>query len=597
MHFYTDVIEIYRKEYTLRMKKPSILGLPRFEYKGNILDCESFNVETRQTCEECEGGWRYTVELISKNVEGTPLKEFDAVELEFDLVESSTQLAFMNGYQSWTDSREYSKKDRMKRPNKMLGSIQVKHALNRYSDYEFFPYTNKKGHVHGCSWGHLRFPDAKNISFFSSLNERTGFTFFRIIVPKKKFYARKELQGFEFSGTATIFDLWFAKGDEDSLYESWFKILKIPKPKSKPTTGWTSWYNYYQNISESCILGNLESQVQAGIPAGIFQIDDGYQTAIGDWFSIKDSFPHGMKYIADKIHAAGWKPGIWLAPFAAEKDSVLFKEHQDWFICGDDGKPYKCGGNWSGFYSLDLELDAVKKYIRNVFKVVLEDWGFEIVKLDFLYGVCILPRNGKTRGKLMCEAMDFLRDCVGEKEILACGVPLWPAFGKVDYCRIGTDVDLAWENWPYNALIHREYPSTRKTLKNTVWRRPLDGRAFLNDPDVFLLRHTNISLTPHEKETVFQINRVFGSLLFTSDDLQEYSPEELQLYRTLFPFERSEIQNVSWKGSILSVTYTKGSDRYQMWTNFSWKTKQVPLKDSLGKKIRLKAHETRCEFL
>ncbi|EKC48560.1 hypothetical protein OBE_15116, partial [human gut metagenome] len=39
----------------------------------------------------------------------------------------------------------------------------------------------------------------------------------------------------------------------------------------------------------------------------------------------------------------------------------------------------------------------------------------------------------------MCEAMDFLRECVGEKMILGCGVPLMPAFGKVDYCRIGAD--------------------------------------------------------------------------------------------------------------------------------------------------------------
>ncbi len=30
------------------------------------------------------------------------------------------------------------------------------------------------------------------------------------------------------------------------------------------------------------------------------------------------------------------------------------------------------------------------------------------------------------------------------KIILGCGVPLMPAFGKVDFCRIGADVDLEW---------------------------------------------------------------------------------------------------------------------------------------------------------
>jgi alpha-galactosidase len=54
----------------------------------------------------------------------------------------------------------------------------------------------------------------------------------------------------------------------------------------------------------------------------------------------------------------------------------------------------------------------------------LNEWGYHMVKLDFLYSVCLIPTKTKTRGQIMTEAMKFLRECVGDKLILGCGVPL-----------------------------------------------------------------------------------------------------------------------------------------------------------------------------
>ena len=45
---------------------------------------------------------------------------------------------------------------------------------------------------------------------------------------------------------------------------------------------------------------------------------------------------------------------------------------------------------------------------------MLDVWGFDLVKLDFLYAVCMLPTEYKTRGQIMCEAMDFLREVIGD---------------------------------------------------------------------------------------------------------------------------------------------------------------------------------------
>ena len=163
-----------------------------------------------------------------------------------------------------------------------------------------------------------------------------------------------------------------------------------------------------------------------------FQIDDGYQTAVGDWLSIIDEkFPDGMKHCADEIHAKGMKAGLWLAPLGAQFNSKIRKEHPDWIIKDKKGRQVLAGINWGTFYALDIENEECAEYIRHCFDVILNEWGFDMVKLDFLYAACIIPRNGKSRGQLMCEAMDFIRYCVGDKLILGCGVPLWPSFGRL----------------------------------------------------------------------------------------------------------------------------------------------------------------------
>lgn len=77
----------------------------------------------------------------------------------------------------------------------------------------------------------------------------------------------------------------------------------------------------------------------------------------------------------------------------------------------------------------------------------------------------------------MLRAMELLRWLCGEKKILGFGVPVMPAFGLVDYCRVGCDVSLDWDDRPYMRLIHRERVSTRRSVGNTVFRRRLNGRA------------------------------------------------------------------------------------------------------------------------
>ena len=168
------------------------------------------------------------------------------------------------------------------------------------------------------------------------------------------------------------------------------------------------------------------------------------------------------------------------------------------------------------------------------------------------------PRPDKTRGEIMDESMAFLREVCGTAHILGCGVPLAPAFGRVEYCRIGPDVSLDYDDKPYMRLFHAERVSTRHTMRNTLFRRQLSGRAFLNDPDVFILRNENTALTREQKITLGTVNALCGGLLFASDEFARYDEDKRALYRAFLEARQGRILGVRREKDAFVVRYTVG---------------------------------------
>lgn len=497
-----------------------------------------------------------------------PLKpiKIEELKIEADYKFLINSKVFLNGYQTWTDSKEFDLTDRMSGINRIPKAVVKKYQFDKYGDYSFKKYLNKKGNFHGYSYAYTK--RENTLDFIGSLTEYDGYTIINFDTTQNKIIIEKDCKGLEISNKYNAFDLTVLKGTESEVFDNYFSLMNIKKPTVTPKTGYTSWYHHYQNINEKIIIDNLKAISAFENKLDIFQIDDGYHTAVGDWLSIDNKkFPNGMKIIADRIKASNLTPGIWLAPFVCEKTSEIFKSHSDWILKDDNNEFVMGGSNWSGFYALDFYNQNVQDYIRNVFNVVINEWGYELVKLDFLYAVCLLPRKDKTRGQIMCEAMDFLRECVGDKLILGCGVPLAPAFGKVDFCRIGCDIGLDWDDKPLMRLLHRERVSTKNAVTNSIYRKHLDGRAFLNDPDVFLLRDENIKLTNEQKETLSIVNGLFGSLLFTSDDVSKYDKHKLQLFSKTLGYQNSEIISVANNKSFVTINYTANSNSYSLTIN------------------------------
>ena len=287
-------------------------------------------------------------------------------------------------------------------------------------------------------------------------------------------------------------------------------------------------------------------------------------------------------------------PGLWLAPFVASAKSELVRRHPEWLLKDKKGRPLKVGWNpmWGGwYYALDFYQDGVREYLSGVFHLVQDKWGFELLKLDFLFAVALAPPPGKTRGGVMWEAMEFLRNLVGTGRILACGVPLGSAFGQVDYCRIGGDVHLDWKHPLLSFLQHRERVDTLASLRSTLGRWQLNGRAFQNDPDVFILRSDHQKLNPEQQQTLLTINALLGNLLFTSDDIGQYSEAQKAEFEEALSLRGSHIRQIfELEPDVWKIDFEQDGSLWSAFCNLTQKEKGTPLPN--GTWVELRPFET-----
>ena len=491
---------------------------------------------------ENRDGHRTTVKLVA-STDITLVK----ADVSYPCHINFKDLYFLNGYQSWTDTREYKLATQLRDIKKSPHIISRMFAMDKYGDSHFYNYSIRKSHGHDVFYS-----KGKYESFIFNLNYKTAYLIIELIKDRSSIHLISDVEGLKVNKgqEVTIFDYCYYDNYEEGLYAFWdaFPIRNVKK-----ILGYTSWYNYYQNINEEIILRDLDALDSR---FDIFQIDDGYETFVGDWLDVdQNKFPNGLKPIVDKIHSKGYKAGIWLAPFAAETKSRLFKEHQDWLRKDKKSQPIKAGGNWSGFYALDLENPEVIEYIKKCLTHYME-MGFDFFKLDFLYASALPSYEGKTRCMVQDAAYQLLKDTLKGKTILGCGANIINSYEHFDYLRVGPDVSLDYDDVFYMRLFHRERVSTKVTLQNTIYRSFMNNHLFGNDPDVFLLRDDNIKLSIHQREALSKLNALFGSVLFTSDNIATYDDNKKKLFdAALNIFYNAHNRRYITKGNIIEITY------------------------------------------
>ena len=247
----------------------------------------------------------------------------------------------------------------------------------------------------------------------------------------------------------------------------------IPAGWSTGTTPWTA-------ATEAGVLAALDAARAAFRPALplVVRVGDGYQRSAGAW-DTNDAFPHGHRWLTDRIHAAGFRAGLWLAPLLVAERSGIPATHPDWLLPSPDGDPLvveEPADRGGRVYALDAAQAPVRDYLRDLMRHTVSEWGYDDLTLDQLrYGAVASPaRGGMSRSEACRAALRALREGAGGAFVTACDVPLQHAADLVDAVRLGPDADRGFET------VHQ-------TARAVALRAHYRGSAWLNDPGALVV--------------------------------------------------------------------------------------------------------------
>ena len=338
--------------------------------------------------------------------------------------------------------------------------------------------------------------------------------------------------------------LWLDAGtDPWQLHVAYADAVAAVAPprlsEGPPPTGWATWYQYFEDITEAEVRANLtraQELREEGSSAAleVFQIDDGWQEVWGDW-EADDGFPSGMATLASDIKDAGFVPGLWMAPLYVDRSTETYQEHPDWWVRSADGSEITFTNLDTGNYAiLDVSHPEARAWLANLIEdKVSEGWTY--LKLDFLYaaaeeGLRSEPITGTEAYHL---AMQTIREAAGEAWILACGAPFLPSVGYAESYRTGSDIAFGFDRRPELAYM-------RWQARATAARGWGNGRWWWNDPDQLLVREP---LTEVEVTGSVVANLVSGGTWMLGDDLTALPDERIDL---ALQAEVTELRGQEW---------------------------------------------------
>ena len=307
--------------------------------------------------------------------------------------------------------------------------------------------------------------------------------------------------------------------------------------------GWCNWFSSREHVTEDDIVQNAEFAARHLKPYGLeyIQIDDGYQTAYGQWEG-GTNFPHGMKWVAGKIRDLGLKPGIWLAPYCITEGTEVHQRHPEWLVRELDGsiricyKPpeisvppadYASPQFMKNIYGLDITHPGAMEWMRKLFDTVANDWGYDFIKIDFVEWTLLAVNRyydpAFSKAAAYRQGFETIRQAIGpHRHLLDCG-PMNNTVGLLDSTRI--ELDLEWLNWEqYTKNFNSNAPAMAK-------RYYFHKRTWINDDD-----HLGLALlTIPQAQAAATIVALSGGTMISGDRLIDLDPFRLEILKKVYP--------------------------------------------------------------
>lgn len=307
--------------------------------------------------------------------------------------------------------------------------------------------------------------------------------------------------------------------------------------------GWCDWFFAFEHITEDEMVRNAEYAARHLKPYGLeyIQVDEGYQRWHGDWEG-NDRFPHGMKWLADRIRSLGLKPGIWIAPYVISEPAEVFREHPEWLLHRADGRLQRVGpwpsedSDWARGenprrYGLDLTHPGAAAWLADLFDTVANRWGYDMVKVDFVeWSLLAAERYHEptvSRAAAYRKGFEIMRRALGpDRHLQDCG-PGPVTVGLLDSMRIELDQNYGFRQQAWKQYFLESASSAPAAAKRYYFHR----RTWINDADHVCLNLLSLS----QARAAATLIALTGGNVISGDRLTDLDASRLEILQKAFP--------------------------------------------------------------
>lgn len=406
----------------------------------------------------------------------------------------------------------------------------------------------------GIAIGHLE-TVPKLVSLPVSFDSTSNQVSFKI---EYKFLNEKKLAPGESFETFETF-VALHKGDYFHTLSSFSKLMQTKGIKcdnffpSAYEAEWCAW-GYERNFTIGEVVGTFPKVSEMGYAWAT--LDDGWQTAEGDWFLNPKRFPNGdvdMKNFVKKIHDNNLKAMLWWVPLAVDPGTELIKKHPEFLLLNTDGS--KQDITWWDSYYLCPAYQPVIEYHKNLVKKIIGEWGYDGLKIDGQHlnaaPPCYNPGHQHSYPEESYEKLPLLY-----KAIIETALSIKPD-AVIQICPCGTS--YSFFNLPYMNQTVASDPTSS-------WQVRLKGRtlkALMGSNSPYFGDHVELSDNGNDFATTVGVGGIVGTkFTYPTDRLSHkdflLTPEKEKIWKKwLDIYKENMLSTGSYRGELYDIGYDK----------------------------------------
>lgn len=297
---------------------------------------------------------------------------------------------------------------------------------------------------------------------------------------------------------------------------------------------WCGW-GYEFGVSPKQMLDTIPKLKELGIHWAT--LDDGWFNNYGDWQPRSPAFAgDAIQDMVKQFHQQGFKVQLWWLPLGVEDGnfgyggrkfvvSDVVKQHPDWLVLDEHGKPARMARNLA---TLCPALPEVQAYYKQLTERFIRDWDFDGHKLDNIY-TPPLCYNPKHHHKSPYDSVYAMGDVY--KIIFETTRALKPD-SVTQSCPCGTPPSLAWFRYMDQAVTADPVGSIQVRRRIKMYKALLGPRAAVYGDHVELTRITNLSANEQDLGSDFASTLGTGGVLGTKFTWPDYGPKFKNVYLT-----------------------------------------------------------------